>query len=332
MMMNTPKRQTLTFFATVLAITLAHTVSATLLFEETFPLGSGAGLYETGNVLGQPGEDGDWEGDIRLGGGGIHGGSGGTGGFFPEGDGSNFGVQSGGHSYPGLITGDARLAGGTYLNSVGDAAGTRRVNRNVDNFPTVLVDTGTYYFSVTGQAPSVGSLGSDEYILGGFYGSQEGGSIGFGFGFRGDEIVLHGRGFDEQSSLGRAFVTFDDGTGSPVTYTPGQEYFMVLEYNSSNNRAVTATLNPDLTGTNDPLGTFSSSATYMTAGGSSGLEGLELYSMTTTTDQNNLTYASFGDYRIGETFESVSPIPEPGTLALVGISLMALVLMRRRKG
>jgi hypothetical protein len=39
----------------------------------------------------------------------------------------------------------------------------------------------------------------------------------------------------------------------------------------------------------------------------------------------------FDEFRMGTTWESVAAIPEPGTLALVGIALGSLVLFRRRK-
>ena len=39
----------------------------------------------------------------------------------------------------------------------------------------------------------------------------------------------------------------------------------------------------------------------------------------------------FDEIRIGESWDDVSPIPEPGTLALVGILLGTLILFRRRR-
>ena len=39
----------------------------------------------------------------------------------------------------------------------------------------------------------------------------------------------------------------------------------------------------------------------------------------------------FDEFRIGGSWDSITPIPEPGTLLLVGISLSALLLFRRKK-
>jgi hypothetical protein len=40
---------------------------------------------------------------------------------------------------------------------------------------------------------------------------------------------------------------------------------------------------------------------------------------------------TYDELRWGTSLDSITVIPEPGTLALVGLSLLALVLFRRRK-
>ncbi|MCC5850950.1 MAG: PEP-CTERM sorting domain-containing protein [Verrucomicrobia bacterium] len=313
------------------ALVAASSASASLLFEETFPMGSGPGQYETGNVIGQPGSGGDWSGSARLGGGGIQV-PGGTGnhGFFPGEDPGNFGIQSGGHSYPGLATGGARLAGGTFFLSNGNAASTQNVARNAVGFPSAAQGTGEYYFSLTAQAPTIGSLGADEYIGAGFTraGTTVQSAVGFSLGFRGDQVVLHGRGFGVGGG-DRVFQNLLDANDDPITYSAGETYFLVLHYDSDT-RNVEAWLNPDLSGNGNALATWSGSSTMTSFAESTHLNGIDLYSITTTTDTENLTYASFGDYRVGTTFESVA-IPEPGTLVLLGAALGILWKFRRRK-
>jgi hypothetical protein len=46
----------------------------------------------------------------------------------------------------------------------------------------------------------------------------------------------------------------------------------------------------------------------------------------------NTAATYFDEFRIGETWDSVTPIPEPGTLVLVGITLGAFLIFRKRRG
>ncbi|MCC5828195.1 MAG: hypothetical protein JJU36_01995, partial [Phycisphaeraceae bacterium] len=212
-----------------------------LILHDGFPMGDGSSLYEEGNLIGQPGAGGNWAGSSRLAGGGIQV-PGGTAnhGHFPGGDPATFGVHGQGLGYPGILSEGGHATVGTFLISDASAAGTQFVRREVDGLSTAQRDTGDYYFSLIAQAPD-GPLPGDDRIMGGFTRGDQG--FGFYIGFEGDKVVVFGRGFGQVSTTWFA-RTLTDENDDELAYDPGESYFFLARYESSNNRIMTVWANP----------------------------------------------------------------------------------------
>ncbi|MCC5844184.1 MAG: PEP-CTERM sorting domain-containing protein [Verrucomicrobia bacterium] len=133
----------------------------------------------------------------------------------------------------------------------------------------------------------------------------------------GDARLIGGRTMDGGGNIG--LVT------SNVTVNQQNLYIfrITIDTNAGQVESGTFWINPTITAgmTVGDLGTGWSAG--LTNTGLAGVASIGLY----TTGTNA---AVFDEIRLGTTLDSVAVIPEPGTLALVGIALGSLVLFRRR--
>ena len=311
-----------TLTASAVFATAAGTAHAAPVFYDGFELGAGTAQYEAGTLIGQPGTGGNWTGDARLAGSGIQvPGSTGSHGYFPDSDPSQFGVQTGGLSYSGIQSAGGHISTGTYLTSVAGASGERFAGRNPTGLSTAQQGTGDYYFSLITQAPDA-ALPTGDRIMAGFTNSAT--SAGFYAGYEGDKIGVYGRGFGNVSSN-----YFFQSLG---TFTADEAYLIVLKYESSNaNRTVTVWLNPVISGGSVTSSMASWTGVSAMTSGSTTIDGIDIYAKTTTTDTAQLNVASFDEFRIGTDLASVVPIPEPASLALLGLGSLLMLGRGRRE-
>ena len=130
-----------------------------------------------------------------------------------------------------------------------------------------------------------------------------------------------------------------DGQNAPSfggTITAGQTYFVVANYRSiagPNNDEFEVWINPDIGGAS-PTNAFANATVTLTAGGG------DLGEINEIRPLSNMgigagpgVVAQFDELRVGTSFDSVSPIPEPASVgAVLGGCALVLTALRRRRG
>jgi hypothetical protein len=114
---------------------------------------------------------------------------------------------------------------------------------------------------------------------------------------------------------------------SPTIAADGQTHFFGLHLSLSNNGPSTATLyvDPDISSLGTGAAPTGGSTVSFTGGLAFPFESLALGNAGPVGST-----VSFDEFRMGTTWASVSPVPEPSTLFLAGAGLTALLVRRRR--
>lgn len=115
---------------------------------------------------------------------------------------------------------------------------------------------------------------------------------------------------------------------STTTFDVDQTVFIVGEILRDGSNTAFLYLNPDLSSGKPSQATLEANIGTLGWFPSQALEVLKFEALLNP----NTAATYFDEFRIGETWESVTPIPEPGTLVLVGIALGSLLLFRKRRG
>lgn len=283
----------------VLSTPTQATVTVNTLWADSFEVGGSD--YSTGLLAGQNGTrtTPDYET--------------GTNANWTGGVGTEFGdpgIVSGGLSYTGLYSN-----GGSILleRTSSDATLTKFGVTNPDGTPSDT-PSGSVYFS------GMIRLGNSNWA-----------SIGLDVGKNILGVGINSGGFGEiRADSGADVDTVSATSGSALSgWSSGDTIFVVgkveNEGGSGGADRVSLFLNPNLAseGTADVFVDVGTDGWFP----SSTLDGIGVYANL----NGQQTGSSFDEIRIGETWDSVTVIPEPGTLVLLGVALGAMAIFRRRR-
>ena len=236
---------------------------------------------------------------------------------------------------------NASTAGLTYQNLVtsgGSAEGYRTTTFNDTSTGTVTLTSSTPLTNISNTELYFSFLiNADDYVLRdgdtaahgvtvSFIHGTSGASpnIGVFFGGTTGELGILYRG--SSNAIQMTDLSLQAGTNLVVlgvnahSANPNATYSLWLNPDLSTNIASTAAI-----GSGDY--NFDTSFGVVTGNASFGFHGWSLQQRF-----NGEQSVGIDELRVGETWDSVSPIPEPSTLVLVGLSLVAAVSMKRRRG
>jgi len=147
---------------------------------------------------------------------------------------------------------------------------------------------------------------------------------GRGFGVEltnnGSPVVAFGKGVNSSSGLGTAFTSNWENVGNPT----GVKLLMLELFYDLTADETTAMLLIDGSAS-APLGSASATGS-ITIPGPVTIDGVNLYGYHTDTVDNTLD-----ELRLGDTQGDVIPVPEPMSLALLGLGASVILLQRRRR-
>jgi hypothetical protein len=137
-----------------------------------------------------------------------------------------------------------------------------------------------------------------------------------GFGFSGGA-----------SFLGESATDILSGTTGGGPFTADTTHLALLRLQGGATDLMSLWINPDLSLGEAGLGGATITRTYSVFNAGINLSQVRLVASTNTLNLNSS--AIFDEVRVGDSFSAVT-IPEPGTLALVGVALGSLLIFRRR--